>query len=300
MDELVIVDLEQGSEEWHALRRTKRSASMTPMVTGTSKFSGPADAYDYLVNGVVVADNYVTRTGKLWESRARSALELELGVEGRPVVGYRGDYLASLDYLSDDGTIVDIKVPHHGTKSATWKAAVSGQIEPGYADQLEHQYRVFRPERIGLYVWISDEQSKFVPYQPNEKRWDEIRRAWDRFWQEHVAKGVRPSEFVERNDDQWVTLAQSLIALDAQIKRLTENADSIREQLKKLAGDQSVRGGGVAVRRYFKRGVIDKDAAIARFAPQGVDMDELLEQFRKEGRFEQRIEIEVANGKKTA
>ena len=292
MSDLVIVDVEQGSDAWHALRKTKRTASMTPMVTGTSRFAGPQEAYDYLTGAEVPVNEFAARAmayGQKREAEARASLEVFTGSQGEPVVGYRGDYLASLDYLSADGLLVDIKVPASRERSATWKHACAGEIDPGYADQLEHQFRVFQPDRVALFVWIDHDTFRLVEYRPSEKRWDEIRAAWDRFIENYVSRGIRPPAQEERNDAPWLDLARRLIEVEGQMSALSAESQRLRAELIALSGGVSATGGGVSVRRYFKKGTVDLAAALRHVAP-GVD----LEPFRREGSYETRVEIRQA------
>ena len=267
MDDLIIVDVEQGSEAWHALRKGKRTASITPMIMGTSKFMDAGDAYDLLLGDSDFTGNAATDYGNRMEPRARGALSLKLDVEGNPVVGYRGDYLASLDFLGD-GLVADIKCPFSGTRSSTWKAALKGEIEPGYADQLEHQYRVFRPEKIGLFVYLNDAESVFVPYAPSEQRWGEIQRAWDQFWDKHILTFTRPNPYTVRDDAEWASAAERFIRMQQSRKAAEEQEEKFRAELIKLAAGRKSEGAGVRVNIYAARGAIDYKAALASVDPQ--------------------------------
>jgi putative phage-type endonuclease len=294
VSQLVIVDVQQGSDQWHTLRRSKRPASMTPMVTGTSRFGGIAEAYDFFVRGEGATENAAMRYGREMEPKARAELELALQETGEPAVGYRGDYLASLDFYSRNW-IVDIKCPYSGTMSPTWKAAISGEIEPQYAEQLEHQYRVFGSDRIGLYVWTPG-GAIFVEYKPDKGRWDNIRRAWDEFFEKYVSKRVRPTDCETRDDSQWLSLAASLIETNAKVAELSAQADSIKRKLKELAGEASATGGGVTVRRYWRNQQIDKDAAIRELLPPWESFDDYVKRFATGGRWEQRVTIDRSIG----
>jgi putative phage-type endonuclease len=290
VSDLVIVNIEQGSQEWHKLRRTKRPASMTPMVTGSSRFGSITDAYDYFVSGEGIGENAAMRYGKEMEKKARAELELVLSETGEPIVGYRGDYLASLDFYSGNW-IVDIKCPYSGTASSTWKEALKGEIEPQYAEQLEHQYRVFGSDRVGLYVWTPG-GGLFIEYKPDQKLWDNIRRAWDDFFEKYVNKNIRPTDCVTRDDSLWLSLASSLIETNAKIAEFSAQADAIKQKLKDLAGDTSATGGGVTVRRYWKNNQVDKDAAIKELLPPWESFEEFMKRFSTGGRWEKRVVIE--------
>lgn len=291
MSGLVIVDVEQGSPEWHALRKSKRPASLTPALMGTSKFADAGDVYDYITGAVKEEDDFLQKIlgyGNRMEPRARAALEMHLGIEGSPCVGYVHDYLASLDFISEDGGLhAEIKVPYTEAKSKTYKAALKGEIEPGYADQIEHQRAVFGTSESGLWVYVSPKDSVWVPYAPRPNRWGEIERAWDRFFEEHILKGIRPQQYVQRTDDEWLKAAKALSTVKRQMAVYAEMEEELKAELKKLAGSVKSEGGGVRVNVFPKKGSVDYKAAATKLAPADYD----FEQHRKEGTMETRIDI---------
>jgi hypothetical protein len=288
-DELIIVDCVQGSPEWHALRAwPRRQASFTPMVMNTSRWQDEADAYDYLVDGKKYEGNIITDYGQRKEPRARARLELVLQREGAPVFGYRNLYGASLDFRDDDGTDVwDIKCPFQKLRSKTWEHALAGVIEPAYCDQLEHQFRVFRPETIGLFVYIDDNNYKLLPYTPNDQRWGEIQRQWDQF-AELVVNKTRPTKVVARTDKEFVELSQKYALAKKSYDQSKEIVEEMAKQLKTLAGTDTKRVGSqyLTITTFPKQGSIDWEAAAK-------ELDPLIdgELYRKEGSTEQRITI---------
>lgn len=269
---LVIHKEAQGSPEWLALRTTKRTASETPLIMGTSKWGDRAEVFDRKVGAAVFEGNVATEYGTRTEPQARSVAEMTLRVEGEPMVGSRGDYLASLDFIGMDDfgstLVLDIKCPFSKEKSSTWKAALRGEIEPGYADQLEHQYRVFLPATIGLFVYISDDKHLFVPYTPSEERWSLITRAWDEFWEKHILTGVRPSEYVKRTDQDWLIAAQKWVGTKLRLEEAEKAEADARAALLDITGGVKSEGAGVRINRFFSRGTIDYKLALKTAAPE--------------------------------
>jgi hypothetical protein len=150
---------------------------------------------------------------------------------------------------------------------------------------------VFRSDRVGLYVWTPG-GAIFIEYKPDQKRWDNIRRAWDEFFEKYVNKNVRPADCETRDDGQWLSLASSLIETNAKIEELSAQADNIKRKLKELAGEASATGGGVTVRRYWKNSQMDKDAAIKELLPPWESFEEFMKRFSTGGRWEKRVIIE--------
>jgi len=249
---------------------------MSSWVTGTSKYSTDRDAYDFYTGApakpISEFQQKLFDEGHRKEALARPLLELELGVCGRPGVFSEGDYLASLDFWGEDGRVVDIKAPKDD-RSATWKAALEGVVEPQYQDQLEHQARVMGTKDAALYVYLDPKQTRLVPYVTSDQRWGEIRRAWDELF-ECIAKGTPPG-VVEVRDPEFGALLETYGKLVDNIKQLEGNLDAVKKQLADRAGSRSVTGFGWALTRSRRSGNIDYNAVVAELLP-GVD----LERFR--------------------
>lgn len=289
MSELVLVEAEQGSEEWHAIRRTKRPASITPMIMGTSKWGDKGDAYDAMMGDTVEDDAFVgvlRDYGNRTEPRARAAVEKLLGIKGFPVVGFRGDYLASMDFFgSRDGKRigVEIKCPYMKTKASTWKAAQKGLIEQGYGDQMQHQHEVFALDEHYLFVYIDDETHKLIRFEPDGERWVEITKEWDRFARDHLNKAERPNPYVVRQDDEWRNVAERFLRMRAQRVAAEEQEEKLKAELLKMADGRKTEGAGVRVNFFQTRGSIDFKAVVTKFeeAIKAIDPDFTPEEFRK-------------------
>lgn len=268
----------QGSPEWHALRKSKRPASMSSWLTGTSKYSDVADAYGFYTGAkpkpISEFQQKLFDRGHSQEELARPLLELQLCLSGRPGVFSDGDYLASLDFWGEDGRVVEIKAPKDD-RSATWRAALEGVIEPQYQDQLEHQSRVMGTRDAALYVYLGPTHTRLIPYQLDDQRWGNIRRAWDSLF-ECIARGVPPGP-VEVKDPQLGVLLDTYGKIDENIKQLEANLEAIRAQLIAKAADNSITGFGWALTRTRRGGTINYSEAVAELLP-GVD----LERFRGE------------------
>lgn len=282
-DELVLHDLVQGSPEWHAFRRTHYPASITPMLMGTSKFQDAGDAYDAIMDDVITVESFSDKIrdfGSRSEPRARAALELKIGREGIPVVGSRGKYSASLDFLSTNQSggplVFEVKCPFSGAKSSTWKAAEKGIIEPGYMDQMEHQYRVFLPDEIGLAVYLDDKHMILLPYTPRPDRWREIQRAWEHFQKHHIDLFTRPNPYAYQESEEWAQAASNFRIASEALDAAEARAEEARKCLIHLAGGHKSEGFGVRVNIFPKRGAVDYKAALSVVAPE---LD--VEPFRK-------------------
>lgn len=276
MSELIRHDsVEQGSEDWHDLRRHHFPASMAPWVTGNSRYADAYDALAYFKGEAKEPNQFVARMweyGRRLEPKARDALSLEIMESGGPAVGTREEYLASLDFLSvDDKTIVEVKCPYHREQSKTWKLALEGKVDPGYADQLEQQYRVFLPEKVFLFVFLDPVNYRLVEYTPDEKRWKNIQEEWE-FFADCLSSGAPPERALQ--DSGSIELASTYVTLMQRVDELTKNAEEIKKQLIKNAAGRNVKVGNVlAVTHHNRLGNVDY-AEILKAYNITVDLDQ--------------------------
>jgi hypothetical protein len=233
------------------------------MIMGTSKWGDAGDAYDAILGDAVEDDFFIgvmRDYGNRTEPLARVRASELIGANGFPIVGYRGDYLASLDFFtSKDGRRigVEVKCPYQREKSATWKAAQKNIIEPGYADQMTHQAKVFALDEVYLFVYIDDSTNKLLRFMPDEGRWEQITKAWDDFISDHVNAFERPNTYKKRDDEQWKAAAEAFVAARAErVKRAAEE-ERAKEALLKLANGVKCEGAGVRVNFFPTRGTID-------------------------------------------
>lgn len=268
---LVLVEAAQGSAEWHALRRVKRPASITPMVMGTSKWGDAADAYDSMMGDTVEDDVFIgilRDYGNRTEPRARAAAEKLLGIRGFPVVGYRDDYLASLDFFgTKDGKRigVEVKCPYQKAKSATWKSAQKQVIEPGYSDQITHQRKVFELDEAYLFVYIDDATHALLKHEEDPDRWQQITKEWDRFVRDHLSTFERPNPYNKRTDLEWAAAADRFIRMQSARKAAEEQEEKFKAELLKLAGGKKCEGAGVRVNIFQTRGNVDYKSIVVQY-----------------------------------
>jgi putative phage-type endonuclease len=152
-----IIQLVQGSPEWHAHRRALRKASETPAVLGLSPWVTPYQLWLLKTGRAEPTVNAAMRNGTALEPLARHAYEVETGHVMQPLVLQDGLYSASLDGMTLDGDlIVEIKVPYKGQASALWQAVEAGEVPAHYRAQIQHQLMVSGAAQAHL--WVFDGQ----------------------------------------------------------------------------------------------------------------------------------------------
>lgn len=116
-----IVQLVQGSPEWHAHRANYRNASETAIVLGESPWTTPYQFWELRTGRKSPTVNAAMARGTAMEPLARLAYEELTGHVMQPLVLVDGDYSASLDGLTFGGELLlEIKCPVKGKTSSLW------------------------------------------------------------------------------------------------------------------------------------------------------------------------------------
>ena len=123
------IKLEQGSAEWLEHRKLYRNASETAAVMGESPWVTPYQLWELRTGRREQETNYAMRRGSALEPAARAAYEALTGRVMQPRVVVDGEYSASLDGITFDGSlIVEIKAPLKGRDSKLWQAVEAGDV----------------------------------------------------------------------------------------------------------------------------------------------------------------------------
>ena len=153
-----IVQLVQGSPEWHAHRAKYRNASETPAVLGVSPWVTPYQLWQQRTGRTTQDVNFAMMRGTQLEPSARAAYEQLTGHVMQPLVLVAGDYSASLDGMTLDASlIVEIKCPVKGKDSDLWKQVCDGKMPEHYYWQVQHQLMVSAANVAHLYVFDGKE-----------------------------------------------------------------------------------------------------------------------------------------------
>lgn len=279
--------LVQGTPEWHAHRAHFRNASETAAVMGVSPWQTPYQLWALRTGRSQQVVTVAMARGTALEPLAREAYEARTGHVMQPLVLVEGDYSASLDGLTFDGTlIVEIKCPLRGRDSSLWKAVAAGEVPEHYGWQIEHQLMVSGASLAHLFVFDGSE-GRLTEIAPRPERWKGIQEAWDAFM--HCIKTDTPPPLTERDkvirkDTEWRAAAEVYLELKLQADRLAALVDEARAKLVGLAQHPSESGAGVTVTRFWKQGGVDYKRVPEL---EGVD----LEEYRAKAREEVRVSV---------
>jgi len=244
-----IVQLEQGSEAWIEWRKTKRTASETPVVMGLSPYQKPPALARVKRGLATVFQNSAMSRGIQYEPEARAWFESHMGMIGKPVVAELGDYAASLDWWDEKDTVCELKVPANA-ESKLW----TGEAPEMYIAQLQHQMQVVDAQ-IGYLCVYLPEASKGITYEVERdpRYWTQIHEAWEIFWAKYMT-GDLPDD--ERTDQDWLDAVERYLAHKSAVEAATALLEAAKGELIELAPDGG-KGFGIQVIKAERKGNID-------------------------------------------
>ena len=282
-----IVKLVQGSPEWHAHRAQCRNASETAIVLGVSPWMTPYQLWELRTGRRQPETNAAMVRGTALEPQARAAYEALTGQVMQPLVLVEGDYSASLDGLTFDGSLlVEIKCPVKGKDSMLWRQVASGEIPEHYGWQLEHQFMVSKAREGHLYVFDGSE-GLLLGVTPQPERWQAIHEAWNGFMRCIESDSPPPlceRDKVVRSDSAWQAAAETYVRVKAEAEASAARLDEAKAALVGLAQHPAESGFGVSVTRFWKQGAVDY-----KKVPELAGVD--LEAYRRKGGVEVRIVV---------
>ena len=178
-----IHNVAQGSAEWLALRAQFRTASEAPAMMGASKYQSRTDLLVAKKTGitpdVTPSQQFIFDKGHATEAMARPLAETLIGEELYPIVGTKGNLLASMD----GATMLGETLFEHKLWNESVVAQVkAGELTPHYYWQLEQQLLVSGAERV-IFVCSDGTPENFVhmEYRPVAGRAAQLIEGWKQF-----------------------------------------------------------------------------------------------------------------------
>jgi putative phage-type endonuclease len=264
--------MEQGTQEWLDLRRTKIGASDAAAILGICPYRTAFQLWEEKVLGKEQEKTSGMARGSSLEAEARECFEkaTQLSVMPKVVIhGGRPWQMASLDGITFDGTtIVEIKCPN----KEVHKMAEAGKIPDHYMAQIQHQFSVSDAVK-GYYFSYNGQQGVIVEIFPDMMFISDMLSKEKKFYELMINKeapALTDRDYLKKDDPEWNSLAKEYIEVKDEIHILLQCKESIEEKLKALAGNKNAQGGGIRLTKSFCKGRVDYDAVPELI---GVDLD---------------------------
>lgn len=268
------LQVEQNTDAWLELRRTKIGASDAPIIMGCG-YKKPSHLMEEKLTG---KENYTTaamQRGKDLEPVARELISVKHGAQYKPVVVQNSSIdwqIASLDGF-DDATeyFIEIKCPN----AEKYAKIVAGEVPIEYFWQIQHQLCVTDQRQASLFAFDGSNLVETI-IKKDESAISELIHAENEFHQKMINFELPDDPIEERKDAEFLEALNSYITIDKAYKEAEELREICRQGLSYLCNERPARAKGYTVKKIFQKGKIDYSKV-----PEltGVDLDP----YRKEG-----------------
>lgn len=259
--------MEQGTAIWRNERALRIGGSEVAAILGISPYRTAFELWEIKTGKRAeedISNLPHVRRGVLAEKVFRMKLESETLKNFTPKVWRIKDthYGASDDGFNEElGCLLEFKA----MSLENHLKAKNGIVPDHYMAQI--QYNLFCTEGQAKECWFlsirpEDETMHKVVVLPDPAYQKEIKKAVDVFWYEHVQKNIPPpltdKDYKLVRDDKFQALAIEFKKLYADKEAIDDRLEEIKKELQDFAKDHpAVRGNGIRVRRYERKGSID-------------------------------------------
>ncbi len=255
--ELKQESIEQGTPEWHALRKTKITATDASIIMGASHWKTRIQLYhEKLSDAPATPPNERMQRGLDLEPIARDLFILNHGFICKPQVVVKDWAMASLDGIDDTGQIVvEIKCP--GEKDHD--IAFSGKVPDHYYPQLQHQMYVCDVQE--MYYFSFDGIDGITVKVKRDDKYIAKMIEEERKFYECLINKIPPEpeegDYIERSDSIWKNCASRWMSVTSQLKELEKEEEELRKQLVFLSGESNTKGAGISLCQVQRKGLIN-------------------------------------------
>lgn len=182
-----VVNLVQGSPEWHAHRRNYFNASDAPAMMGLSKYETRNELLHRIKTGIVKEVSPAVQAlfdkGHRFEALARPLAEKIIGEDLSPVVAINGKYSASFDGITFG---YDINFEHKKLNEELAACKSIDDLDISYKIQMEHQTLVSESAKSLFMASDWDENDQLINkvefwYETDPELRQRVIDGWEQF-----------------------------------------------------------------------------------------------------------------------
>ena len=279
MDSIIV-----GSDQWLEIRKKYITATDMCAIMGVSKWTTPLQLYHEKTSSVRKEQSHVMKRGLDLEEEARRLFEEKMSTFVVPkFVTKDGWMAASLDGISEDGILVEIKCP--GMEDH--EKALRHVIPKHYYPQVQWQLAV---TDLKLAYYFSYNPSSQIPFATiavgrDDEYIERMKVAAREFMD--LLKSHTPPETSEK--DVFETNDKSFLDLEEKLCKLMLQRDFYDEQIEALKKDLISKCSVTTKGRYLKLTQIQSKGKVDYSAiPELKEMD--LEPYRKKSTMSWRVD----------
>lgn len=257
-----LIDVAQGSPEWHSFRRTHIGASDCPVILHKSPYKGPKQLWEEKIKGEATFNSKAMQRGTELEPLARRAYCQKHGLSTSAFKAntYESSdhpfMMASLDgYDMQSGSILEIKCPGQATLDKVSK----GDLPDYYIWQIQHQLIVTSKECATLWVFDGYEGQEFI-IGYDKSMADQIIEEESHFYNcmlNFEYKDFARKEINERQDLSWQRAGERWFRARNALKQAEIEENEAKQELISLSDGNITRGFGLSLEKCEGRRITD-------------------------------------------
>jgi putative phage-type endonuclease len=258
-----VINLEQGSPEWLAWRRTVITSTDCSCILGNNPWTTAYKCWQRKLGLIEEqASNDAMERGKRLEPAARAQFieRYDLIMEPQVVESSEFDFLgASLDGICISGRFI-LEIKCGGYK--LHEMASRGEIPQYFQDQMQHQLLVTGAEKCYYYSFngVDGICIEVLPDPDFKGKLLPKAREFLKCLAFNEPPPLQDSDYIDMsNETNWKECANEYRKINQQIKILEEIKEGYRKELIKLCKDQNCKGEGVKIMKTTILGRIAYD-----------------------------------------
>lgn len=254
-----ILNCEQGSTEWLALRKTCLTASDLSVIMGMNPWKSCLTLWEEKL-GLREPEkvNERMKEGSRLEILARDYFNKTHNTDFEPVVLQHGDinyFMASLDGINSKGEILEIKC---GQGSHT--LALQGVVPEYYQTQIQWQMMCSNTVSALYFSYRSDEDNVLMKVDRDDELIERMIVEADKFYQ--MLQNFTPpplcdKDFIKRDSRELQFHVEIWKQNKEELKRLEAKDELLRDTIVRMCENQSSECNGVRIAKTVRRGNIE-------------------------------------------
>lgn len=253
------INIQQGSPEWLAWRKTKVTATDAAIIMGLNPFKTPYKLWQQKL-GLIPPDKITDKMleGQELEPEARKFYSF-ISCTIEPLVVINNDFpwqAASLDGITiEEGReefLVEIKCGKHAYE-------VAPEVPSYYYTQIQHQLAVTGLHYCDYFCYRNDKEFHNVIVKRDEAFIKKMLIAEEQFYQSLVhfePPEMKKSDFYQKIDEDWLAVAYQYKDVCTQLENLESAKELLKKRLVAMSDGINCIGGGLAVRKVVRKGNI--------------------------------------------
>jgi len=273
------VDIEQRSEEWLALRKSKIGASDAAIIMGISPWKTQLQLWEEKTGRKEQAPpSYMMLQGIAQEEHIRQLYELqhETFVVPKVVVSEELPWaMASLDGITPDNIIVEFKLAN----KEVFSEAKKGNVVPYYFAQIQHQLACVPSAKIAhFFIMRNGGETCLVEVERDEKYIAQLMALEKEFYEEYMLKDCPPpfseKDYVTNDTSEALSAALEWQIAKQRLDDAKTKEEAARKALLEHTDDGNTMIGNVKCTKSYsttvsyKQACVDNDIDVEKYTKQ--------------------------------